>query len=202
MTKKILSSSQGYDILAKDYNKFHNFLDSFDWKEIKDILKKYLLKNLLILDAGCGDGRITNRFKDYKIISVDVSRLMLLSLKQRNKDSLCVQSDVLSLPFKDFSFDIVMAFFLLVHIHNLSDFFYSISRVLKKDGLLICNCIPQRSSPVFGKGKNKFKINSYNHSFRLTLKAAEKEGFNLIHSKDIVQNGVCISTVCVFKLQT
>jgi len=66
-----------------------------------------------ILDVGCGDGRITNRLatKYPRVVGVDISEAALQHVKAET-----VKASVESLPFKDGSFDLVLATELLEHL--------------------------------------------------------------------------------------
>lgn len=200
MKKSTLSSREGYDRFADNYRAEHDHLDSFDWPETRAFIREFCSAGARILEAGCGDGRVYKRLlQDYpSLIGCDVSGVLLSSLKKKTPDARILQADFLNPPFRPASFDAVLAFFLIVHIPELSEFFSSASSLLKKNGVLLCNTIPQRTAPVFGHGRDKFVIRSYDHSFRETRAEAEKAGFFLLKSLPIERKGALISTVCAF----
>ena len=87
-----------------------------------------------ILDAGCGNGAISNFLKGYKIIGIDIS-FKALKFFKHNK----VLGNLANLPFKDKSFDLVICSDTLEHIPE-KDFNKVISelkRVTKKYILII-----------------------------------------------------------------
>jgi ubiquinone/menaquinone biosynthesis C-methylase UbiE len=200
MKKMTLSCRDGYDRFGDSYRTEHDHLDSFDWSETKTLLRESCPPGARLLEAGCGDGRIFRRLlPEYPdMIGCDVSANLLSCLRKKTPDARVIQADILTPPFRPAVFDAVLAFFLLVHIPELSEFFSATAGLLRKDGLLLCNAIPQRTAPVFGHGREKFVIRSYDHSFRETCSEAEKAGFILTRSVPIERKGALISTLCVF----
>jgi 2-polyprenyl-3-methyl-5-hydroxy-6-metoxy-1,4-benzoquinol methylase len=99
-------------------------------KFIKDFLNK-LPKNCKILDVGCGEGLLVEEFskKGYNIIGLDLN----YSSKYVKKGNL------LKMPFKDDSFDLILCLDVLEHL-SVSDqpiALAEIKRVLKKNGRFI-----------------------------------------------------------------
>jgi ubiquinone/menaquinone biosynthesis C-methylase UbiE len=93
--------TEGIDKLyVKPYQKYYS------------LIQEYMGSN--ILDLCCGDGQFTPHIvSDNKsnVISVDLSNSSLLLFKERaaakDFDPICVQSDMIKLPFKDNAFDII-----------------------------------------------------------------------------------------------
>jgi len=96
-------------------------------------------KNLKILDAGCGTGSDMVFLREYgDVVGVDISKKALgYNRKRGNK---VVQGDINNLPFKDDTFDLVLAGDCIYHqwVDDKKAIrgFY---RVLKKGGCLIVN---------------------------------------------------------------
>jgi SAM-dependent methyltransferase len=88
-------------------------LDEREQARIEGVLKLIPPEVGSILDVGCGDGRITNRLADRypKVVGVDISEAALQHVKAPK-----VRASVESLPFKDRSFDLVLATELLEHL--------------------------------------------------------------------------------------
>ncbi len=88
-------------------------LDRREQARIEGVLKLIPPEVGSILDVGCGDGRITNRLADRypRVVGVDISEAALQHVKAET-----VQASVESLPFKDCSFDLVLATELLEHL--------------------------------------------------------------------------------------
>lgn len=202
MRKPALPCREGYDRLAATYRSEHPFLDSFDWPPTVRLLRTHLRDRRTVLDAGCGDGRVLRRlakeFPGARLVGLDLSMGMLRRLRRNSPDLPLVQGDILAPPFRPASFDAVLAFFLLVHIADPSLLFRSVARLLRRDGVLVCNTIPQRDVPVLGRGHDRFVIPAWDHSFRSVASAAGRAGFVLLDSVAVEQKGVPVSTVCVF----
>jgi len=97
-----------------------------------------------IVDLGCATGSacrpLARRFRRAHIIAIDLSRPMLLQVLRKRtwfaKNSL-VQANAVALPLTDQSVDIVFANLLLPWIDDHSRLFGEVTRVLRKDGLML-----------------------------------------------------------------
>lgn len=103
------------------------------------LLTKYLSKknNLKILDAGCGPGAALLYLSEFgDVVGVDISGNALKFAKKRGK---VIKGDIMTLPFKNATFDVVVCLDVLYHIwvkdkkKAISEF----HRVLKKNGTLL-----------------------------------------------------------------
>ena len=83
------------------------------------LLEPYLGPDMLVLDAGCGDGKSTQRLAKFsEVVGADYSREGLLSLRsQRAPDRYVnlVVCNILSLPFESEKFDAVVCVHTLSH---------------------------------------------------------------------------------------
>ena len=109
-------------------------------KTYLEILKSSnLFKTSLILDAGCGWGRITRQFLEEgysNIIGIDLTFNLLQSFK---KDGYCVKlinADTSKLPFASNTFDLVYAVRVLQYIDNIYELLYEFKRIIKPGGNL------------------------------------------------------------------
>jgi SAM-dependent methyltransferase len=88
-------------------------LDFFDW---------YVTPPARILDAGCGVGRYTIplAMREYEVMGVDISSFAITELDnvrlRRNMQMGLAAADVCHLPFRDNTFDAVVAFGVLQHL--------------------------------------------------------------------------------------
>jgi len=134
----------------KEYSiKFHNF-----WfgKMIGMVSPRGL-----ILDNGCGTGKMINYLKDYQVVGCDISFKMLKYAQKRG--NLLVNCDSEKLPFKDSAFDVVYVRALLHHLSDVPKAIKEISRVLKPDGEVVfaetnktfINDLPRR---ILNKGEH------------------------------------------------
>jgi ubiquinone/menaquinone biosynthesis C-methylase UbiE len=97
-----------------------------------------LNKNLLILDVGCSTGTLTRVLSSIsETIGLDVVKKKVIRAKRdaKNIDFIC--ADVLHLPFKNSSVDIVVCSSVLEFILKLEDAIRQIKQTLKKGGILI-----------------------------------------------------------------
>ncbi len=131
----------------------------------------------LVLDAGCGIGRFTEVVQNYggHVVGVDMS----FSVKQayKNVGHLpnvdIVQADIMKLPFKEGSFDLIFSIGVLHHTYNTRKAFESLVRLLKKGGDI--------AIWVYSNDGWKFKIyNTVTWLYRLvTTRLPEKVLYNL-----------------------
>jgi ubiquinone/menaquinone biosynthesis C-methylase UbiE len=201
MRKKHVSPQEGYDLYSPYYKKDHDYLDSFDWGPARRLLTPLLKPERRILDIGAGDGRIGMRLaKDYPgYFACDISRNMLKILTSKPQlQGKSIQCEATMLPFKENSFDILLAFFLIVHIDKLDHFFQESFRILKPGGHLLLNNIPQHTAPILQAGEEKIIIDSSYHSDKEVYQLAEEAGFFLKASHEEIQRENKVSTVMLF----
>lgn len=132
-----------YEDLAKDYDcRFNNPRLNY----MRNVEKKVLIESLkpgLILDIGCGTGEqsLFLAKRGYKVVSVDISREMLIIAKESSnegklRDNLSlVIASAEALPFRDKSFDgLISIFGVFNHIPKAEHAFRETHRVLKRGG--------------------------------------------------------------------
>ena len=100
-------------------------------------------KNKVVLDIGCGTGRLTELFAaDFKnAYGIDISEEMIRQAKERLNDIKNVHlyaTDGLNYPFEDNFFDFIFSFVVFHHMPNrevVKKNFEEVYRTLKKDGI-------------------------------------------------------------------
>jgi len=107
---------------------------------IKD--KKKNWKDLKILDVGCGYGDFPQYLHEqdssWKIWGIDISKGMIDEAKKSTDQSIkYAVADTQKLPFKDRSFDVLVAKHMVYHIDDIRKGLNEMHRVLKDDGILI-----------------------------------------------------------------
>ena len=107
------------------------------FKSVGFPLKK--IKNLKILDAGCGAGRFTYLLSKYhpkEIYGLDLSFRNIKIAKKifKNKKIRFLQGNVLNLPFKRENFDFVYSSGVIHHTNNFKKGLKELIRVCKKNG--------------------------------------------------------------------
>lgn len=105
------------------------------------IISEVDVKQGKILDVGAGNAWIAEHYikKGFEVVSMDISLVNLKKAKEKVPHPLhsCVSSDAFSLPYKDSSFDLVVASEVIEHVHDPEGFVKELSRVVKKGGQLI-----------------------------------------------------------------
>lgn len=115
-------------------------IDKFQKKTVVDFIE--FPRNKKILDLGCGTGRFSIELLSYKshVISFDPSESMLKEVSKKGNENLnLIQGVGHKLPFKSESFDGCICINVFDHIKGPNILLSEISRVLKKDGVLVFN---------------------------------------------------------------
>jgi len=139
-------------------------------KEIYDLafdkIRKIILssdKNL-ILDAGCGNGVNTIRLlnRGFDVVSIDFSEEALKLCKKNLMENKLLEmarvekADLLNLDFDDRTFDSVLCWGVLMHIHEIELALNNLCRVIKLGGFLIICEVSQNAIDTFiGKTINR-----------------------------------------------
>lgn len=107
--------------------------------KIIEILKPYV--SGCVLDVGCGDGSVTNAIGKLPSVTettgVDISRTAISFAKSRYHHINFKVGQVIKLPFKSNSFDVITAIELIEHIYDTEQMFKEFLRVLKNNGYFI-----------------------------------------------------------------
>jgi SAM-dependent methyltransferase len=120
-------------------------------------LDKSLREGMLVLDAGCGDGKTTELLsRRCEVVACDFSREALLSLRlQRDPDGVVnlVECNIGSLPFEQEKFDAVSCVHSLSHltVADRRKAAAEMSRVLRHGGFLLVEVFG-RADLRFGEG--------------------------------------------------
>lgn len=107
-----------------------------------------------VLEVGCGRGFYLKNFKkiwpDLNLTGIDLNEkyLKVASGFISNSQVKLLQADVTSLPFKDDTFDLVIASEILEHIENDEQAIAEIFRVLKPKGVVLIT-VPNKNYPFF-----------------------------------------------------
>ena len=118
------------------------FWKANDWNCLKEWVPM-LGKGDLLLDLGCGSGRASLPFAQngINVIGLDISEQMVLRAKHKSQKlgfeylTDYVVGDSESLPFRQNSFDAVLAFGVLHHVPSPQKMLQQMSKVLKDNGL-------------------------------------------------------------------
>lgn len=147
-----------FDLIAPDFSRTRWSI----WAEFENF-REYLKDGDKVLDAGCGNGRLLDLFKDKNIdyVGLDFSKGLIEIARKKHSQHRFVVGDVLDLPFSNDSFNIVFSVAVLHHIPS-KEFRQKVlkeaRRVLKPGGTLILTVWD-----VWGKKKAWFNV--LKHSF-------------------------------------
>lgn len=196
----IKSPKEWYNLIADEYGKYHNHLDSFDKGFFQRILPRNI-DNLNIIDLGAGDGRMWKFFKNIpiqKYTACDISEKLLKRHPGTNKVEKVVCNLEEILPFEDNSYQLALSFFVLEHIHNIQGLCEEIYRILQPGGQRIIGHFFQRREFLWKKEKETFKIELYNHRIQDIEKIAHNCFFS-VETFPITEKGKTIGHIISLK---
>lgn len=111
-------------------------------EELLDRVGREKLTPHVVLDIGCGTGRLTAGLKSYfpssRILGLDISHGMAKAARAKGIDPLV--ADAADLPFKAGAFDLVVSNVAYQWVSDLARAFQEVGRVLKNDGLFMLSC--------------------------------------------------------------
>jgi SAM-dependent methyltransferase len=129
-----LDLSHGFDVV--DRKTYEVIIDS----RRKDLLKRWLAgKKGLFLDYGCGDGSFSRFIKvalKTDVIGVDLSGGMVKYASKKGKDVNYLIADCHALPFRDKSFDAIVAIGIFHHL-ELRKAILECKRLLRTNGRIV-----------------------------------------------------------------
>jgi SAM-dependent methyltransferase len=116
--------------------------------------KEDLYSGLLVLDAGCGNGRFTNEVAQTgaEVSGIDLGLGVHSAFEHTRTlhNVHIVQGDLFRLPFSNQTFDRIFSIGVLMHTGNASAAFDSLVRTLRVNGLVVAH--------VYGKGELTYEI--------------------------------------------
>lgn len=164
--KRLTKEIELHKNLSKSYNLRHELgyakIHQVYWNE--EILKRIpQAKNVKILDLGCGTGAflpdLANNY-DF-VVGMDLSLDMLKKIETKNQSLKgLVSADGSRLPFSSGAFDIIVCRSSLHHVRKLGQALEEISRILKKDGILVFSEPSNDSLPIRLARKIMYKASS------------------------------------------
>jgi len=125
---------------------------------LERIAEDYDIKGKIVLDIGCGEGRMTSFLvKNNSIIGIDKEVYVKGLISASEKGIIPIRFDIdYELPFKNDIFDVILCLDTIEHIRNYKQLITECLRILKIDGLLIMstpniNSIPHKIICLLGR---------------------------------------------------
>ena len=133
---------------------------------------KKLQPDAFILDIGCGDGFYIKIFeREMDCIGVEISISGLKMAKRGDLRSPLIIGDAHDLPFKDRTFNFILALDVIEHLKKPEVFLKEIKRVLQKNGYLLISTPNLNSFGSRRKGGNWF---GYRDTTHISLKTPDQ----------------------------
>jgi SAM-dependent methyltransferase len=129
---------------SEEYERMFRLEDSYWWFVGRHHLVLTFLRSvyggrndLTVLDIGCGTGAMSQKLAPFgNVVSADFSPLALAFSKRRHLTRLCA-ADAMRLPFRDNSFDVIVALDILEHLRDDQAALCEFQRVLKPGGRVV-----------------------------------------------------------------
>jgi ubiquinone/menaquinone biosynthesis C-methylase UbiE len=92
----------------------------------------------IILDIGCGPGSTLQRYQNaHYLVGIDISNNFCRNAKKNVKNGEIVLASMDNLPFKENTFDRIVAVYSIIYTPNKEKTFFEISRILKDNGIFV-----------------------------------------------------------------
>jgi len=123
--------------LKSEYSGSHD--EMHDYGRIKLIDAMVGVENKdIILDIGCGDGDTLQRYHNAQyLVGIDISNILCRNAKKNVKNAEIILASMDNLPFKNNSFDKIIAIYSIIYLSTKEKTFVEISRVLKSKGTFV-----------------------------------------------------------------
>jgi 2-polyprenyl-3-methyl-5-hydroxy-6-metoxy-1,4-benzoquinol methylase len=152
--KKISKSEEFWDKASGNYDKTEDRFEYIHSKS-RNNTKKYLKRDDVVLDYGCGTGTASCEFASLvkEIHAIDISSQMIEIAREKAfagsiENVSFLQADIFDKRYERESFDVILAFNMLHTVPNPNDVISRIYELLKPEGLFISvtPCLRQRMS--------------------------------------------------------
>ena len=133
---------QDYEAYKKGLKFPHPYFQQIQYVKVNSLIIQHVLerKHDRILDVGSATGHLIQGLSAISegCVALDIEIEWLKDINKKNPRIACVSTDVEGgLPFKENTFDVVIASELLEHLNKPERFFEEVSRVLKRKGTFI-----------------------------------------------------------------
>ena len=195
-----------YNDISKTYDNYR----SYGYSEVSQLIRfGKIEKDMKILDLGCGTGNLSAQLSDcisVEPIGVDQSFQMLEKAIKKGLRVLGADADLIPLPFKNESFDVVIGAYVIHHIKNRINLIKECFRILNDGALILLTSshfqienlhpvIKEFFPSLIEMDKKRFpEISKLDHFF-------ESAGFRDIRHEELVISKIPIDTVYLDKIR-
>ncbi len=193
-----------YESFRMDYNKyFYGGLETCRFL-ISKLEKHIILKNVSILDWGCGPGRIVRHFpvlldKSCKIYGTDYNETSINWCRENIKGVVFLHNSLgPPMAFSDSSFDIILSISIFTHLSekNHTEWFKELLRIARQNAVILFSTQGEAFlSKLSKKETNKFKNGD------LVVRGKTREGhrtFSAFHSPEYVKKLISSNKILEF----
>jgi ubiquinone/menaquinone biosynthesis C-methylase UbiE len=139
-----------YEGVAERFEQDHQLNGYHHFRRLEVILffLKKLGNNLLVLDAGCGDGLQLEKYvRSNRAFGMDISLTRLERAKERLRENIFFSGDLFKLPLRENVFDVVILGEIIEHLEEPEVVLREVYRVLNPSGHIIMDT-PSQSNMV------------------------------------------------------
>lgn len=131
--------------VKKHFDKTENYIDDNLVISIRvNLIRENLpfLRNVMILDIGCGNGEVTLPFLKYNDITfLDISKNMLDIVRKKIPDELIGNAEIINQNFESYfpgrKYDYIFLIGVLAHVESTLDTIKKITELIKNDGSIV-----------------------------------------------------------------
>ncbi|HLA23201.1 MAG TPA: methyltransferase domain-containing protein [Candidatus Nanoarchaeia archaeon] len=181
-------NSKWYDSKGERFLDFYNKSQANEIIQIKKHLLNHIPKKAIILECGCGTGKIAKFLseKEFLVTGIDISKQMIKIAKENAPNANFKLKSLYDLNFPAKTFDAITSFFVLLHVEKdrLPSIFKSFNNILKSNGFLLFSINKGK-----GEGYNNFQgKNVYfsSYSKKEIKEVLKKSGFKIIWQEDFL----------------
>lgn len=118
----------------------------------------------LVLDVGCGEGRVTRELssRGYDVVGFDASEALVAEARAADPDGRYEVAQIDALPVADGAAQLAVCINVLPHIHDLSAAAHELARVLAPGGMLLIGTIhPLAHAGTFDEETGELRVRAY-----------------------------------------
>jgi ubiquinone/menaquinone biosynthesis C-methylase UbiE len=185
---------KGYELWSEVYDTEKNPLIEMEEKPLLAMIGN--VKGRLILDAGCGTGRISLKLlkKGAIVKGIDISNKMLAKAKEKCKKYKGISefklASIYKIPYRKNMFDMVICSLIISHLRNLNRAIKEMARVLRSGGLMIISDLHPYTillrdvyTGFYLNGKH-YILKNYGHTFENFIKCFKEANLKLVDIKE------------------